>query len=887
MAYEQEKKFLAESDAVRVSYWSNPQTGHAVLVRRWKTSRGDLHASMVAYLNTIKIVTNPQAIADGKSKPYPGVWRVLPFAASLPKGNKEEQGITQTLVLAPGDGNMKWASMDSTLECMYSYAYRDQAAPIQVQKSVQGVVTEAQNTLNDKMLYDAEASRLHSHPYQWPTHIAENALGEADNIGYKNYRTRPEAPASTVQGTVYDAKSTLNKDGGYDGDVVYGTSKAKVLAGKVSESVLDVGYDVAYTNGRTRPAMPATTVQGLVYDAKSTVNKDDTYDGDVGYVASKPVAWSDVTETATDTSASNSYHNYRTKPSAPSTAAVGFVYDAKLTINKDETYSGGVGYEYSKPVMMSSVAEAALSTGYALDYLAYRERPTAPASTVQGVFYDAKSTLNRDNTYGGGVNYDYSKPKMWTDEAQTATGISSVNSYLSYRTRPVAPTSDAVGFIYNAKSTINKDNTYDGNAGYEYSKPARWVDVVDAALGTSVGHSYLNQREQRAAPSTLAQGFLYDGKSTLNKDSTYDGNVGYEYSKPDQWTDVAENALTKDVALAYQNSRTRPAAPASAVQGCVYEIKTTDNKDGTYGGGVGYKYSNPDHWVDATENALGKTVGHSYLNYRTRPAAPTSAVQGFDYSAKTTDNNDGTYGGGVGYEYSKSVQTPSQIMNSILAAGYEVAYQSSRTKPAVPASTIGWAYEAKSTLGKDSTYTGEIGYDYAKPVELYLTWTTNRGTAGLRQYKNWQSIPATIAALTNNTNNHISAGYNNNGSMDIGVGIHPVPWSTGGVNFQFNTSSWKTVPVREVLGYNNSASKYSIQMWTRCEKYFRNKDTGLDAINSTAKTAAISGVTNGQAERVSITLQSLGGYGSWWLIIFYVRQVDAVKNASSIGTADD
>lgn len=883
MAYEQEKKFLANEAAKRVSYWSNPQTGNAVLVRRWTTSRVELQASCLTYLNTIKTVTNP--MADGK--PYPGTWRVFPNQAGQKKGLPEDQqGITQTLVLSV-DGDFKWASEDSTLECMYSYAYQNQAAPIQTKVAVQGEVTEAKNTLNDQLRYDSEARITHSHPYQWATHTAENALATGDNIGYKNSRSRPTAPASTVQGTVYDAKSTLNKDGAYDGDVGYETSRAKVLAGKVSESALDVGYEVAYLNGRTRPVMPAAVTQGIVYDAKSTVNRDETYNGGVGYQASKAAEWTDIAESTLDTSYGASYKNSRTRPTAPAVAVQGFIYDAKSTKNKDDTYDGNAGYEYSKPVMLASVTDAALTTGYALDYKNYRTKPAAPASSIQGVFYDAKATINRDGGYDGNVGYEYSKPASWVDAKQTVMDISYGYSYLNSRTRPAAPTDEAIGFVYDAKSTKNKDDTYDGNAGYEYSKPKQWVDVLDSPLGTSVAHSYQNHRTQPAAPASSAQGFLYDAKSTVNKDGTYDGNAGYAYSKPDMWIDATSTLFGTSYGYSYSNYRTRPAAPSSSAQGFMYDAKTTDNKDGTYSGGAGYEYSKPDNWIDVSDSALSTSYNHSYSNYRTRPAAPSSSAQGFVYDAKSTDNKDGTYGGGAGYEYSKPVQTAAQTVNSTLAAAYEVAYQNSRTKPVVPAATIGWSYDAKSTLGKDGAYTGGIGYEYAKPVELYLTWTTNRGTAGLRKYDNWQTLPATIAALTNNTDNNVSASYNSNGSMNIGVGINPVPWSTDGATFSFDTSNWKTVPVREVLGYNSSTEKYSIQMWTRCEKYFRSKATALAAIDSTAKTAAISGVSNGQAERLSVTLQSLGSYGSWWLVVFHVRQVDAVKNASSIGTADD
>lgn len=773
MAYEQEKKFLAEEAAIRVSYWSNPQNGNAVLVRRWTTSRAELHASSVAYLNTIKTVTNPCAIADGKSKQYPGVWRVFPFQAMLGKGVPEDQqGITQTLVLTV-EGDFKWASEDSTLECMYSYAYQNGVYPIQTALATQGIVTEAQNTLNDQLRYDSQARLIHSHPYQWATHVVENALGVSDDIGYKNSRSCPQSPASTVQGTVYDAKSTLNKDGSYDGDVAYDTSKAKETAAIVSESTLDVNYEAAYLNGRTRPVVPSTVIQGFVYDARSTVNKDDTYNGSAGYAYSKEAAWSDVTETVTGTSSGNSYLNYRIRPSAPSTVAIGFVYDAKLTLNKDGTYSGGVGYEYAKPAEWSDKVESALSTSLDYSYLNKRAKVSAPDTAAQGFLYDAKSTLNRDGTYNGGSGYEYSKPAMWKDETQTTTGISSGSSYLNYRIRPAAPTIEVLGFVYDAKTTTNKDGTYNGGVGYEYSKPAQWVDVTDAVMATSVGHSYLNQRTQPAAPSTLAQGFLYDGKSTLNRDGTYNGGVGYEYSKPDMWTDSTETLLSSSVSNSYLNYRTRPTAPAGAVQGFIYDVKTTDNKDGTYSGGVGYEYSKPDAWMDVSENALGVSVSNSYLNYRERPAAPASAVQGFIYDAKTTDNRDGTYSGGVGYEYSKPVEIAAQTASSTLAASYEVAYQNSRTKPVVPAATIGWTYDAKSTLAKDGTYNGGIGYDYAAPISSYVTWKTNGGVRGRWKYTNWNGVPSTIADLDYYSRNEVGFDYNPNGSANIEINSHP------------------------------------------------------------------------------------------------------------------
>ena len=155
MAYEQEKKFLEETAAIRVSYGANPQTGDVELVRRWNTSRHDLQSSSLTYLNTLKTVTDPKA--DGKE--YPGVFRVMGNTASYKKGMQEqEQGITQTLRYL-GAVTFGWASAYATLDCIQSAAYRNRTTPLDAIESVQGVITEAQNTLNEHQLYDATATR--------------------------------------------------------------------------------------------------------------------------------------------------------------------------------------------------------------------------------------------------------------------------------------------------------------------------------------------------------------------------------------------------------------------------------------------------------------------------------------------------------------------------------------------------------------------------------------------------------------------------------------------------------------------------------------------------------------------------------------------------------
>jgi hypothetical protein len=716
MAYEQEAKFLAEANAKRVSYYCSPRSGGKRLVRRWTTTRIELMSSCLTYLNTIKTVTNPKA--DGKE--YPGVWRVISNTGPEKRTDPNEQGITQTLGLGLLD-DFEWSSSFSTLDNGYSYSYRDSAYVIQAKTPTRGEITEARNTLNQNMLYDGDSSVVRSHPYYWTTRTSETALATGHSLDYKNYHTRPEAPSTAPQGTAYAAKSTLGRDG--------------------------------------------------------------TYDGGIDYKTSKPRAWSDVTNTVMGAAYAVNYLNARTRPQAPAAPVLAFSYDAKTTINEDDTYSGNVNYDYSKPAEWVDETNTTLDTRTAYSYLALRSKPTAPAGTAQGFIYDPKSTLNKDGTYNGGITVDYSKPAEWADRTETTTGTSVGHSYLNQRDKPSAPTVEAIGFVYQSKSTLNRDGTFNGDVGYDYSKPAEWSDRVETTLSTSVAHNYISVRAKPTAPAAPVQGFLFDGKSTLNKDGTYNGQTGYQYSKPDTWTDRTETALGSTVAHGYLNQRNRPTAPGAAVQGYIFDAKTTDNPDGTYNGNVGYQYSKPDAWVDRTEDYLNQDIALSYLNYRTRPTAPSAPVLGALYGVKTNDNKDGTYSGDVKYSISKPIVDPAQVSSALMGAGYAIGYQNSRTKPVVPVPVLGWVYETKSTLAKDGSYNGETAYSYEPPVEAYVVWKSDGAgiTKGLRRYKNWHTLPSTIAELTYMTNNGVHLEYAKNGTMDVTVRIEERRVQTGGI----------------------------------------------------------------------------------------------------------
>jgi hypothetical protein len=267
--------------------------------------------------------------------------------------------------------------------------------------------------------------------------------------------------------------------------------------------------------------------------------------------------------------------------------------------------------------------------------------------------------------------------------------------------------------------------------------------------------------------------------------------------------------------------------------------------------------------ASVTEDAL--TVGYvlDYLASRTRPTAPASAVQGVIYDAKSTLDKDGTHHGGIGYEYSKPVETAAQTISSTMVAAYEIAYLNARTKPVIPSATPGWTYDAKSTLAKDGTFNGGIGYEYAAPTELYLTWVSNDGTKGFRKYHNQQTVPSTIAALGYDTDNTVFGSYDpKNGTMDFMVHVTTPQGGLSMQQAQIDVSEHTSV-VRQVIGYSESKGKWLIQKWTRYERYYKSRSSAVAYIGDT-------GAGNTDKENGSITYASISG--GYWLAIYWKRE---------------
>jgi hypothetical protein len=110
-------------------------------------------------------------------------------------------------------------------------------------------------------------------------------------------------------------------------------------------------------------------------------------------------------------------------------------------------------------------------------------------------------------------------------------------------------------------------------------------------------------------------------------------------------------------------------------------------------------------------------------------------------------------------------------------------------------------------------------------------------------------------------------GINDDKTYD--ASIHILPGDTtisGGGTFTFSLSEQHS-SVKQVSP--GSGGKWWKQMWTRYERYDRNKATAIAYTDGTTK------------ENVSVTLQNLHGYGPFWLAVWWIRDGAATEIATS------
>ena len=515
-----------------------------------------------------------------------------------------------------------------------------------------------------RMQKDGTYSGLLESVYSKPVVVGPVIVGQDfvetvyDSIYHAN-RATVYAPTN-VQGTVYNASNRLNADGTYEGGVGSNVSKASVIGPVVTgDSFVDKEITTDYLNSRVDLPAPGS-VSGSVYRSGLRVQKDGTYSGNITEEQSKPVVVGPLLarDTFLDSDEETIYQASRSSV-VPPDAVQGTLYEAPNRFNKDGTYDATLGQHTSKPVVVGPIitGDSFVEQEVAVDYLNSRSLQSSPAN-VQGSVYRSSQKMNPDGTYSGPVTQVESKPvvvgPVVTGDSFTDKEITT--DYLNSRT--IIPAQSGVqGSVYRSGMRIGQDGTFSGPINEEQSKPVVVGPLLSADTFTETEQETIYQASRSpVVPPDATQGTLYQAPNRVNRDGTYDANMGQRTSKEViLYAAVVEDTfLDTNKESVYLNSRSRPVAP-DAVQGSVYGVAPRFNADGTYDANQTEKTSKAVSLGPVVTGAKLSVTDNELQNLNARVLADVSQMKGYIYDRVFSFERDGTYHEAVRFQQGNQV----------------------------------------------------------------------------------------------------------------------------------------------------------------------------------------------------------------------------------------
>ena len=324
--------------------------------------------------------------------------------------------------------------------------------------TVQGVQYRRTIRKNDNCTYDISVDTDLSVAANLTALTGDNLTEQEQTTLYANSRSIIEASEGD-QGSLYRASNTLNPDGTYNGQLLYGYSKEHSFSALTGDNLTEQEQTTLYVNSRN-VIEASEGDQGSLYRASNILNPDGTYNGQLLYGYSKGHSFSALTgDNLTEQEQTTLYANSRSIIEA-SEGDQGSLYRASNTLNPDGTYNGQLLYGYLKEHSFDFRSQDTLldqinSTIYANN----RSRIEAPSYTTPGGIYEADSTMGKDGTYSGRLVYHGTKDNdiyyTWT----TRGGIASTHKYQNSRSIPSLPSSKATSNSVSINAL--KDGTYD------------------------------------------------------------------------------------------------------------------------------------------------------------------------------------------------------------------------------------------------------------------------------------------------------------------------------------------------------------------------------------------------------------------------------------------
>lgn len=770
MAWELERKELAESAARLVSYGSNPLTGDIELVRFWPVGADKLIASAEAFLDRYTTaaadpatvasqhyVDNPLAGAPS-AKPFPGRWRPVTDARGKRRQAEGEQGVYQTLrlgyITSLVSGTVPALSWDSARigQDGISHAPTDgvngtedwisvrwvNVSPFHAETIVQSINGLTHNTFAPVIkgeAYGTGFTRLYC------THsIAEDGSAVITLLlakprvsitafsGWMTSKRRdmtyhwnvPKFIAQAVidaeKGVGKSVNPSYNKDSKTFDIVV----EAKSIIPSVRMNVLDATacsfyeWDSFYrgVGDPTLYPVPAPA-NGWTYRRTEDDNGDGTYDVRIN---SRQTRYRPIPQRLAEASTLDRTYVYEqlgvVDQAIPdiTNPPQGVMYDQTYEVREDCSKDVKTASQVSVP---AAVYFAARRTPFlrvdVATYAASRSQLDAPAPT-SGV-YDVQQNLAKDGTYSGDVTYKVGTNQGQAEFASTRSGLQDEDSVLyRKRTTPVvAPESGQRG-IYQVSNNLDDEGLYDGNGTYRVSKAAT-VGFVSRRSKFLDASTVFYKNADRPVDAPRPNAGLYTASNQMNQDKTYDGDITYQVGDN---SGVAlfssqRSGLAAEDSAVYKSITAPVEAPESGIGG-VYRASNQLDDDGFYNSGLQYQTERAAgmEFLSAQAPSSYETT-RVYRNNNGLIVAP-AAVPGSVYSMRTTIRDTKLYDVDVGLKVSvpDTVYVVSRASATLLEA--KTMYRSSRAPLEVPLRPARGVYSVQSTENEDHTYSGDITY---------------------------------------------------------------------------------------------------------------------------------------------------------------------------------
>jgi hypothetical protein len=541
-------------------------------------------------------------------------------------------------------GEAAFAATRAELADVDAVVYRNRNSAIQAEDSVQGVVYDSTNSLNDDGTYDARRNARMSHPATVAFSSLSTMFRSGTTVGYRNTLTKVDAPA--VSGTgIYRTQNDVNEDGTYNAQLVYevGTNEGEAPFAASRAGLVDVD-SVLYKN-RNSAVEAEPSVQGVVYDSTNSLNDDGTYDARRNARMSKPATLAFASlSTVFKSGTTISYQNSATKVDAPVASGPG-IYRVQDSINDDGTYNAQLTYEIGTDAGEASFAKVRSQLDEQ-DAVIYKSRSTAidAPSDSQGIIYRADNALRDDGTYDAEQVAALSVADNFAFISErTAFRTGSNVAYRNSRSIITAPDVGAGG-IYRVSQSENADGTYDAvllyTAGNANGVAA--FESLNSALSEEDSIIYNGVQAQVTAPAST-QGMIYSVSNSLLDDGTYNARLVYQHNNAATAVNESMHSLLGDDSTTiYRNRMTSISSPA-AVQGVIYVANQALDDAGLYQGQIVTRASNAVQAASIVGYGLSSYV--AALVYRNSPTViECPAVLAGTYSVNGLSiNNDGTY----------------------------------------------------------------------------------------------------------------------------------------------------------------------------------------------------------------------------------------------------